>query len=230
MEDMMENQNIQDTQVLDAESSESKVESAGVGSAASEYVVRAADPAPVPMSRSMQEFALPQDYVDGIADTVQAAVPIQKPKKQEFISPHPHLEARMFCGIVVDDESGEHYVLHPALVDEFSDECRRTVLVPYMLRDGSVRLWPIGRRDETGNWNPWHQSAHTIAGKYANKWVRVIAARGIGAYKAQEPVSCPDAPVWSEVDIPGLYADMLNVSAIEDRDHPFLRKLRGEDL
>ncbi|WP_136082431.1 hypothetical protein [Pontiella desulfatans] len=225
---MMDNQNDHDTQVSPG-GDVTVVEEAVVGPSA-DFSVGADEPAPVPLSASMADYALDQDCAAGITETVQCTVSIAKPKKQEFVSPCPDSGARMTCYIMTDDESGEHYVLHPKLMDEFADECRKMVLVPYKLVDGSVRLWPVGLPDETGNWNTWHKSAHVIAGKYAGKWVRVIAVRGIGAYKAQEPASRPQAPDWSDVDIAGLYDDVLRASAIDNEDHPFLKKLRGADF
>jgi hypothetical protein len=176
----------------------------------------------------MADFVLPQSFADGAVRRVPSAAPLGKPKKSEFISPHPDVGVRRRVGVIDDDDSfGDIYVLAPALIPEFADLCRPVDLVPYLTRDGDVRLWPIGLPDANGRTYSWHASARRIADDYAGGWVRVVSNRATGGYDAVIPCGTLRAPDWSGLDIDAIYDTTLATFGIRGVDHPLLARLRG---
>lgn len=176
---------------------------------------------------AMADFILPQSFSDGAVRRVPSAAPIGRPRKSEFISPHPDVGVRLPVACILDDSTGDYYVLDPTLIPNFDDVLRRVELVPYLTRDGDVRLWPIALPGADGRLNSWPASARRIADDYGGCWVRVVANRAVGGYDAVIPCGTLRAPDWSGIDIDAIYATTAVAFGVRDVQHPLLARLLG---
>ena len=100
---------------------------------------------------------------------VIVAVPVRKPKRQEFVRVHPDERYRLETAVVELAEERETYLVAPALHGVLADEVKLVRLrlavpcgggsffwpVPLPGPDGRCRRWPVPRR--RGSW--WGGSA-----------------------------------------------------------------------
>lgn len=173
-------------------------------------------------------LALPQDFA--AMATVKSAVvsvPIRRPGKQIWFSPHPDPDARVCVAVIEDEQDREAYVVAGSLRDQLDGEWVGKVLVPCITKQGGYLLWPIRLPDQDGKLDDWNTSALAIADRFGGRWLRLRSNRELGHYDAVEPVSVMPAPEWP-ADIDGIVRLALKGRVIESMDHPLLKKLRGE--
>ena len=186
---------------------------------------------PMPQSHTpvnLSDLALPQDFQHlAEVSTEVLAVPLKRPGKQTWFSPHPESALWMSAAIIQDEAEGDAFVVASGLRGELTGEWVPKILVPCLTRQGSWMVWPIRFPGPDGKIDTWNQSALEIAKKYGGKWIRVVSNREIGAYEAASPISPLDPPAWPE-DINPILQTALKGNVIDNRDHPLLKRLRGE--
>lgn len=173
-------------------------------------------------------LALPQNFA-AMAPVKQAvmAVPIRKPGKQVWFSPHPDSAVRVCVAVLEDEMDREVYVVASPLHDQLEGEWVAKVLVPCVTTQGGPLLWPIRLPDRDGKLDPWNTSALAIADQFAGRWLRLKSNRALGHYDAIAPVSVIPAPEWP-TDMAEITRLALKGRVIDSLDHPMLKKLRGE--
>ena len=175
-------------------------------------------------------LALPQDFT-AMAPVKQAvvAVPIQKPGKQVWFSPHPDHAARVRVAVMEDEQDRKaQYIVAGTLWECLEGEWVTKVLVPCQTRQGAFLLWPIRLPDRNGKLDPWNTSALAIADQFGGRWMRLRSNMELGHYEACEPVSPLSAPDWPE-DMGEVIRTAMKGRVIDTMDHPLLKRLRGED-
>lgn len=182
-----------------------------------------------PLSSTMAKSALPQTEAGEPAVTQQVTGPIKSPNNWEIVNPHPDPGVRVRWAMVREEDSGEYYVISSELMGEYRDEFRPMLLIPYMTMDGSVKIWPIGFPDEPEKDKSWRKTDMNICNKHAGKWVKVGPNYPGGRCKTVVSEPSREPADWSGVDIERLYNEVLAKTGIKSKDHPFLKKLRGED-
>jgi hypothetical protein len=127
------------------------------------------------------------------------------------------------------DEDGEFYLVRPDIAHELPD-AKLFELYPWITRQGSLGLWPVGGPGPDGKTNAWHLSARRACHELLKRWgqVRTEGRGGSGGYIVEAARAPYPDPVWPEnVDL-----DRLLELAFEDRDldsldHPVVQKLLG---
>jgi len=61
-----------------------------------------------------------------------------------------------------------------------------------------------------------------------NRWVRVTANLGLGAYEIFEASAALPEPVWPDISFTQLLSIAFRDRFINSPDHPVLKRLRGE--
>lgn len=122
----------------------------------------------------------------------------------------------------------EVYALAPELWPE-----HEAVLTPRALflttnRAGLLFLWPIGLPGPDGRWNAWHLVATEAAHRARTDWTRIVANMAIGTYDVFSAPGELPPPEWPELPFEDIVRRALNGRYIDTRDHPVLRRIRGE--
>lgn len=177
----------------------------------------------------LDAISLPQNFA-GLAEVTSEAVaiPIRKPGKQIWFSPHPDQKVWKAFLILKDETDRDiSYVISPALKDTLDGEWVLKILVPCITRQGSVFLWPIRLPDASGRLDSWNKSALEIATSNAVQWIRIKSNREAGAYDVVKTISPFDPPTWPD-DIDAIYKKAIAPALVSDIGHPLLKRLRGE--
>ena len=172
---------------------------------------------------------MPQNFSDMAAVKCETSPPaIHKPVKQLWFSPHPSQnEWKSF--LILKDESDQdtNYVISPTLKGELGGECMAKVLVPCILRQGSVFFWPIRLPGPDGKLDKWNQSALGHATSNGNQWIRLQSNMETKSYDIIKPVNPLDPPEWPD-DLTAVYKRAVTAVLINSLDHPVVKSLRGE--
>jgi hypothetical protein len=158
------------------------------------------------------------------------SVPVRKPNKQEFFRVRPdepgqgwHLDT-----VVLElSEDRETYLVAPALREELAAEGRVARLYTCLSRGGALFLWPVPLPGPDGRANPWHQSAHDIAGRAVERWVRMRSDQAAGMYQLLVATGLADEPDWPDLTFRRVLELAFRERLIAGADHPVVRRLRG---
>jgi hypothetical protein len=157
-------------------------------------------------------------------------VPHRTPDKSWWVRVHPDDAYCLETAVISLKEEREIYLVAPDLRDELATEA---TFVPKafftsITRQGMLFLWHIGLPGPDGKLNPWHRSAMEAKDIARKRWVRVVANQPANGYDVYETVVEPPAPEWPNLP----FKEILRISFkdwyISDRNHPVLRRLRGE--
>jgi hypothetical protein len=155
-------------------------------------------------------------------------VPVRKPSKQEFVRVHPDQAYRLETAVLELKEERETYLVEPSLWPELPSELTPKVLFTTMNRQGVLTLWPVRMPGEDGRLDEWNTSALEAAEMARERWVRVVANMGLGAYEVYEATGNLPEPSWPELGFPEILKVAFKGRYIADFDHPVIRRLRGE--
>src|SRR3954447_6954731 len=154
-------------------------------------------------------------------------VPVRKPSKQEWFRVRPGEGWRLPMLVVELREERETYAVAPAMADELAAEGRLVMLYTGLSRGGALFLWPVALPGPDGKRNQWHESAHAIAERATERWVRAVADQAAGMY---QPIVAPAQlaePTWPDIDFGKALRLAFRERFIDSVDHPVVRRLRG---
>ena len=156
-------------------------------------------------------------------------IPVRKPKKQAFVRCNSADANRAECGLLTIEGDDRPYIVYPEIAHLAGNELKTVQLRLAIDRQGNNFLWPVPLPPTDGPENTYNQSHRQIADLAETTWLRMSSNRTIAAYEAVEAVGDIPEPVWPELSL----AEMIEIAfgkshLIADRDHPALRKLRGE--
>jgi hypothetical protein len=182
-----------------------------------------------PSKFSAAALRVSQDFAAGATEKIITKVTVGRPPKQAFIRVHPDPAMRIETLLIKVDEDGEFYLVRPDIAHELPD-AKLFELYPWITRQGSLGLWPVGGPGPDGKTNAWHLSARRACHELLKRWgqVRTEGRGGSGGYIVEAARAPYPDPVWPEnVDL-----DRLLELAFEDRDldsldHPVVQKLLG---
>jgi hypothetical protein len=174
---------------------------------------------------------LSQDFAAGPGvKKALLTVPVRKPDKAWFVRAHPDEAYRLQTCVLELKEERETYLVSQSLWPELAAEATFSprLLCTALSRQGVLFLWPIRLPGADGKIDSWSQSALEAAQLAQSQWVRVTANMSLGAYDVYQASAALGEPAWPEVP----FAELLKVAFkgrfIDSREHPVLRKLRGE--
>jgi hypothetical protein len=176
---------------------------------------------------------LPQDFTASMGvRKALLSVPIRKPDKSWFVRVHPDPSYRLQTAVVElkEDRGGETYLVAPALWPELASEATFSprALFTAINRQGVLFLWPIRLPGTDGRHDDWSRTALEAADMASKSWVRVVANMGLGACDVFQATGNLPEPEWPDVPLRELLRVAFKDRFITDREHPVLRKLRGE--
>lgn len=183
----------------------------------------------------MTNFDLSDYRIDNLVDpSVLVApsislVPIQKPRKQQFVRVHPGQEFSFPAALLELEETREHYLISPKMRHELDGEYRPTLLVLATYRGAqSPFLWPL-KISTDGKENSWNDSARLAAEAAKDAWVRVKSDQVSGTYQVIRAESIVEEPYWPEMDMNEIVRLAFKDRFIDSADHPVVSKLRGRN-
>jgi hypothetical protein len=158
---------------------------------------------------------------------VIVAVPVRKPRRQEFVRVHPDERYRLEAAVVELAEERETYLVQPALLEALADEVRLVRLHLAVPRGGGPFLWPVPLPGPDGRRNPWHEAAERAALEATGRWVRVKANMAAGTYDVDVAAVDIGEPEWPERPMRELLRLAFGERMITSIDHPVVKRLRG---
>jgi hypothetical protein len=165
------------------------------------------------------------------ATTGEAAVcTVGTPGKTSYFRAHPDASYYLHLHVLVYEGEGKRrtYLLDPALLGlpELEGLCKICRVVPYITHHGTIGIWLISIEYDD---NPWIRSALNITEEAKARWVAAVAVTKQSQYRRQYPTREFDEPNWPELPVSGWLDLAFSADSwITERDHPVLKKIRGE--
>jgi hypothetical protein len=163
-------------------------------------------------------------------EKVLTAVPVRKPKKDEFFRVHPG-EAYTMDALVVerdDDLDHEIYIVTPACADAVLDVARKVRLFTCISKRGTVFLWPTKLPVEANSGRRYSETALKIAQDAKTLWVRMWGDRNLGGYSMVRARGHLEEPKWPDKTFRELLRIAFESRIIDRPDHPYIRELNGD--
>ncbi len=179
---------------------------------------------------SLDRLRLSQDF-RSMANVrkVITTVPCRKPNRYDFVRVHPGEGYRMETIIFEDKMNRDVYLVDPELREELANESFAACLLTAITKQGNVFLWQVRLPGEDGRSNSWNDSALAASRIAERSWVRMSANMSAGSYDTHEAVGDLGEPNWPDSSFQELLRICFKDRFIQDRDHPVLRELRGEN-
>jgi hypothetical protein len=160
-------------------------------------------------------------------------VPVRKPNRDWWVRTHPDEGYRLPTKILEVSGKGisrEMYLVSPALWFALALEVtfRPKLLVTAINRDGDLFLWELNLPRPDGRLDEWSRTALEAAKLSVTSWIRVTANQGLGAYTVLQAAGNLPEPQWPATPFPEILDRAFQDRKIDHRDHPVLRRLRGE--
>ncbi len=138
--------------------------------------------------------------------------------------------APLDCAILKLEDDDRPYLLSPNIASLVGQDLKIVSLRLTIDRQGNLSLWMVPPIPENGAENTWNSTHRQIAAMAEAKWVRLTSNRAVGCYEAVVAQGDIPEPIWPHLS----FGDILDIAfgsthVIEDRDHPALRKLWGQD-
>ena len=127
-------------------------------------------------------------------------------------------------------EDREVYLVDPSLWSELASEPTFSprLLVTAINRQGLLFVWPIRLPGSDGRIDEWSRSAMEAAGEAKSRWVRVVSNMQLAAYELFVAFGQFPEPDWPKITFQEIIKVAFRDKLIADREHPVLKRLRGE--
>jgi hypothetical protein len=163
-------------------------------------------------------------------ERVLTAVPVRKPKRDEFFRVRPGDEFTMDALVVErdDDLDREVYVVVPAVADAVLEVARRVRLFTCISKRGTVFLWPAKLPAEASAGRRYAETGLKIAEQAETLWVRMWGDRSLGGYTMVKAKGNLEEPKWPDKTFRELLRIAFEGRIIDRPDHPLIRELNGD--
>jgi len=188
-----------------------------------------ADDAPAPDPFELANLRLPQSFVRtaGVKKLL-TTVPVHKPYAHEFVRVHTSPEYREnFPIIELKGERNEEYLVTSQLLPDLTGEFVTKTLFTAINRQGAVFLWTVRLPDADGKQNEWWRSMREAAELAMERWLRIKANMGLGAYEIFVAEGSIHEPIWPGISYQELIRLAFRDRLITSLDHPVIKRLRG---
>jgi hypothetical protein len=170
--------------------------------------------------------------MDISTEKVLTAVPVRKPKRDEFFRVHPGEDYTMDALVIERDEDMDRavYVVVPAFAGAVPEVARRVRLFTWISRrGGNVFLWPAKLPLEGGSsGNRYSETGLKIAEHAKTHWLRMYGDRNLGGYQEVKARGNLDEPKWPDKTFAELLRIAFEGRIIDRIDHPVIRELNGD--
>jgi hypothetical protein len=187
------------------------------------------DPGPDPFDPA--SLRLPQDFGAGLGvKKALLSISVRKPANSWWVRVHPSPDYRLQTAVIELKEERETYLVAPALWPELAAEAAFSPRALFMAvnRQGVLFLWPIRLPRADGRLDEWSRTACEAAELATKGWVRVASNIALGAYDVFQAGGQLGEPEWPAMPFRDLLRVAFRDRYIDTRDHPTLRRLRGE--
>ncbi len=155
-------------------------------------------------------------------------VPVRKPHRQEFIRVHANPTFRGdFAQIELKEDRELYLVAGPELMVALVNEITHVSIFTAINRQGVTFLWPVPLPRPDGKEIIWHTSAREAAREATDKWVKVAANMGLGAYDITVAEGIRTEPNWPDANFQELIRIAYRDRLITSLDHPVVKRLNG---
>jgi hypothetical protein len=165
-------------------------------------------------------------------ERVLTAVPVRKPKRDEFFRVRAGEDYTMDALVVErdDDLDREVYVVAPGCADAVLEVARRVRLFTCISKrgTGTVFLWPCKLPVESSSGRRYAETALKIAQHAESTWVRMWGDRSLGGYTMVKAKGNLDEPKWPDKTFRELLRIAFENRIIDRPDHPVIRELNGD--
>jgi hypothetical protein len=163
-------------------------------------------------------------------ERVLTAVPVRKPKRDEFFRVHTGEDFTMDALVVErdDDLDREVYVVVPRCADAVLEVARRVRLFTCISKRGTVFLWPAKLPGESGSGQRWAETGLKVAKHAETLWVRMYGDRSLGGYTMVKAKGNVEEPKWPDKTFRELLRIAFEGRIIDRPDHPLIRELNGD--
>src|SRR5215207_4811279 len=155
------------------------------------------------------------------------AVPVRKPKRQEYVRVHPDERYRLETAVIELAEERETYLVPPALHGALADEVKLVRLHLAVARGGGPFFWPVPLPGPDGRRNPWHEAAERAALEATRRWVRLKANMAAGSYDVDVAAAAIGEPEWPDLSMGELLKLAFGERMITSLDHLVVKRLKG---
>ena len=152
-------------------------------------------------------------------------VPVRKPGKQEWFRVRPGEGWRLPMLTIELREERETYAVAPAMAEELAAEGRLVLVYTCLSRGGALFLWSVPLPGPDGKRNQWHESAHAIAERATERWVRAVADQAAGMYQPMVAPAQPAEPTWPDIGFGDALRLAFRERLIDSVDYPVVRRL-----
>jgi len=158
------------------------------------------------------------------------AVPVRKPKRDEFFRVHASEDYTMDVLVVErdDDLDREVYVVVPRCADAVIEVARRVRLFTCISKRGTVFLWPAKLPGESAAGRRYAETGLIIAKHAETLWVRMWGDRSLGGYTSVKARGNLEEPKWPDKTFRELLRIAVEGRIIDRPDHPLVRELNGD--
>ena len=163
-------------------------------------------------------------------ERVLTAVPVRKPKRDEFFRVHTGEDFTMDALVVErdDDLDREVYVVVPGCAEAVLEVARRVRLFTCISKRGTVFLWPCKLPVESSSGRRYAETALKIAQHAETLWVRMWGDRSLGGYTMVKAKGNLEEPKWPDKTFRELLRIAFENRIIDRPDHPVIRELNGD--
>jgi hypothetical protein len=163
-------------------------------------------------------------------EKVLTAVPVRKPRRDEFFRVHPGEEFTLDV-LAVEREADmdrETYIVTPACMDAVAEVARKVRLFICMNKRGTVFVWAAKFPVEGSAGRRYADTALRIAEEAKVLWVRMWGDRDLGGYTMVRAKGNLEEPKWPAKEFRELLRIAFDGRIIDRPDHPLIRELNGE--
>lgn len=153
-------------------------------------------------------------------------VPVRKPDKKWFVQVHPDPNWQVELALLED--GFDQYIVTPAVYHEVAELANPSLVYTAITSTGHVFFWPVRLPGEDDNSGSWIEAAQKAAARAKDHWIRVGWNSTFKSYDVFEAQGRIPSPIWPEMGFAGLFKIAFAGRIIENRDHPVMKRLRGE--
>lgn len=165
-------------------------------------------------------------------EKVLTAVPVRRPKRNEFIRVHPG-PSYVLDTLVLEADNGmerECYLVTPEVQHLVLPELRRTRLFTAMTKRGMVFLWPVKLPLDGDNRGRVVAETALQGAEQAKLWVKLSWDRELGGYAMFRAKGDLGDPQWPDKSFHELIKIAFRHNLIDEAEHSVIRELAGELL